>query len=346
MNTPGGIDAPNKARAVLARVFGDGENPLAWGLPIGRIAGVRVRVHLVFLLFVLGVLIFTLPGNRMGLVFALPMLVSLCVLVAAHEMGHVIVCRRLGGRADEVMLWPLGGLTDVHPPQTPSAVLRTALGGLFVNAALVPIFAAAVYFASGSFRSLIFNPLSIGTAVGEVQLRSGTTPWWLVAVWSMYAVNLILLGANLLIPMFPLDAGSLLQAMIWKSMGQMKALWISVHVGMIAAVGLGFVGAMMDDGKVLLAIGVFGGLVCVGKRRQLQFLKYAEMIPGYHTDPQPNTPLASVEPDQGLKGEEIDGILAKISSEGISSISKSDRLKLKRATEISRNSEDNGSVSE
>ncbi|MBL4590761.1 MAG: hypothetical protein JKY96_02255 [Phycisphaerales bacterium] len=350
MSTPSGIDGPSKARAILARVFGEGENPLAWGLPIGRVMGVRVRVHLVFILFVLGVLIFTLPGNQMGVVFVLPMLVALCVLVLAHELGHVIVCKRLGGTVDEIMLWPLGGLLETNPPHTPGAMIRTALGGVMVNAILVPVFGGLVFVLSGSLEALVFNPLSIASQIGEIQLRGGSSPWWFVGIWSFHVVNLLILGANLLLPMFPLDAGQILQGVLWKSRGSTRALWIAVHVGLAVAAGLAFVGVMMGDGKVLLALGVFGGLVCVGKRRQLQFLQYAEMIPGYQADLPVDVPVGGEESgedvDSTVDTTEVDRILAKISSQGIGAISKSERRMLKQATEISRKSEDGEQFSE
>src|SRR5947207_3103150 len=34
-------------------------------------------------------------------------------LVLLHEFGHVFACRSVGGTADRVLLWPLGGLAFV-----------------------------------------------------------------------------------------------------------------------------------------------------------------------------------------------------------------------------------------
>jgi stage IV sporulation protein FB len=341
-----GIGGHSKSRAILARIFGDGENPLAWGLPVGRLLGLPVRVHLVFVIYLLGVLIFTLPGHRTGVVFVLPMLVALCLLVLLHELGHAIVCKRLGGTVDEIMLWPLGGLVEGHPPHSYKPVLITALGGLLANAALVPVFAGLVYGLTGSVEALVFNPLSIASQIGEIQLRDGSTPWWLITLWAFHVVNFVVLAVNALIPMYPLDAGRILQAALWKTSGYSKSMWLAVHIGLGSAVVLASLGVMVGDGKILLALAVFGGLVCIGERRKLEFLKYAEMIPGYSTDVPDDSPIESVKSASETDSEEIDGILAKISSDGIGALSRSERRMLKQATEMSRKPKDDGSFSD
>lgn len=327
--------SPRK-RALLARIFGEGENPLSWGFPIARLGPTRVRVHLLFVLFLLALLIFTLPGHQMGVVFVLPMLIALCFVVCAHELGHLIICRRLGGHVDEIMLWPLGGLSDPVPPHSPRALILSAMGGIFVNLLLAPLFAILVVAFTGDPGSLLFNPLSIAQRIGEIQLRDGSTPWWIIAIWSFYAVNMIVLLANLL-PMFPLDGGRILQGIVWKSSGYSRSVWIAVHAGLVSAVVLVFVGAIAADGRTLLVLGIFGGLVCIAERRKLQFLKYAEMIPGFSSE---ITAEAEAQ-DERTKDdpEEIDRVLEKISSSGIGSLSRSERALLKRATENSRNSE-------
>ncbi|MCA9304090.1 MAG: site-2 protease family protein [Phycisphaerales bacterium] len=326
-------DRPS-GRAVLARIFGEGENPLSWGLPIGRLGATRVRVHLLFVVYLLAVLIFTLPGHQMGVVFVLPMLVSLCVVVCAHELGHWFVCRKQGGHTDELMLWPLGGLSEPTPPHAWEPVLKTALAGIIVQLLMFSVLGTLVFLLTGTLDSLVFNPLSIAQRIGEIKLRDGTTPWWLVAAWSFYAVNLMVMLANL-IPMFPLDGGRVLQSLLWKTQGYTRSVWVSVHAGLVCAVALVFVGATMADGKVLLALGIFGGLVCVSERRKLQFLKYADMIPGFSTDPPADPDVGDPEPDR-LDSEEIDRVLAKISAEGIGALSRAERALLKRATENSR----------
>ncbi|MEN6335110.1 MAG: hypothetical protein ABFE01_12675 [Phycisphaerales bacterium] len=47
---------------------------------------------------------------------------ALFAIVLLHEFGHSLACRQVGGRADHIILWPLGGIAYVQPPQRPGAM--------------------------------------------------------------------------------------------------------------------------------------------------------------------------------------------------------------------------------
>src|SRR5215813_11921219 len=71
--------------------------------------------------------------------------VALFVIVLLHEFGHALACRQVGGRAEQIVLWPLGGVAYVAPPQRPGATLWSIAAGPLVNAALlVPLFVFAI----------------------------------------------------------------------------------------------------------------------------------------------------------------------------------------------------------
>src|SRR5207244_5592755 len=56
--------------------------------------------------------------------------------VLLHEFGHCFAARSVNGDAQEVLLWPLGGLANVEVPHTPRANLIVAAGGPAVNLVL------------------------------------------------------------------------------------------------------------------------------------------------------------------------------------------------------------------
>ncbi|MCC5824095.1 MAG: hypothetical protein LAT64_12450 [Phycisphaerales bacterium] len=324
----------------LGRILGDGENPLRWGLPMGRVAGIRLRVHWLFVLYILSQVIFTLPRHQAGVVFVLPLMASLFVLVLLHEIGHCIACRRAGGEADEIVLWPLGGLAFCRAPHDWRAELRTTLGGPLVNLALLPVFAGALFAATGAWSAVLPNPFDLGGSILDLETAYGSMPWWLIALWSLHTANLVLLGFNLLVPMYPLDAGRVVQCLVWARAGHHRSLWVAAHVGLAVAAGLSVLGLVLMDGKMLLAIGLFGGVVCWMERRRLQFLAGAE--PGLDVPP---APVATAEPeeDDPVAGrEEVDRILDKIARTGMKSLSAREKRVLKRATERSRDSEGSG----
>lgn len=329
-----------KVKLVLARIFGDGENPLAWGFTVFKVAGIRVRLHVLFIAYMLSELIFTLPGHHPGFVFVWPRLVAMLTLVLAHEFAHCIVCRKLGGQVDQIMLWPLGGLASCRIPDHWRAEFMVALAGPMIHILLFPLLAALLYVFTGTFESLAFNPMTLG-AHSAVTFADGTTAWWLILVESFYALNLVLLIFNLFIPMFPLDSSRAVMALLWKRSTQSKAMWHTVNIGLGAATLLGLIGIIFDDGKMLLAIAIFGGIVCSIERRRLQFLQHGDMIPGLSGAGEEWKQVALVDEDDEeiVQQEELDRILTKISSSGIDSLSRKEKRMLKKATESSRKSQ-------
>jgi Zn-dependent protease len=117
-------------------------DPLTWSFPLGRLFGVNIRVHVFFLLVVIG-----LPMREAFLKDAVPGLwMVACVVmgllfasVLLHEFGHCFGARAVDGDATEVLLWPLGGLAATEVPHTPRAHLITAAAGPAVNLLLAVV---------------------------------------------------------------------------------------------------------------------------------------------------------------------------------------------------------------
>src|SRR5207244_131282 len=70
------------------------------------------------------------PGSGRDI---LVVFVLLFVSVLLHEFGHCYGARLMDGDANEVLLWPLGGLAAVDVPHTPKANFITAAAGPAVN---------------------------------------------------------------------------------------------------------------------------------------------------------------------------------------------------------------------
>src|ERR1700726_4051446 len=64
---------------------------------------------------------------------------ALFLIVMIHEFGHALACRQVGGRADQIVLWPLGGVAYVDPPPRPGATLWSIAAGPLVNVVLIPL---------------------------------------------------------------------------------------------------------------------------------------------------------------------------------------------------------------
>lgn len=133
-------------------------DPMTWSFPLGRMFGIRINVHVLLPLVLVGLILRATVGKDAfaTLPEALVMAGLLTLSVLLHEFGHCFAARSVDGDAAEVLLWPLGGLASCDVPHTPRANLLTALGGPAMNLALCVATGGALLF-SGLAPPL--NPL-------------------------------------------------------------------------------------------------------------------------------------------------------------------------------------------
>ena len=82
---------------------------------------------------------------------------ALFSIVLIHEFGHQLACRSVGGKTHDIVLWPLGGVAYVSPPQRPGAQLWSIAAGPLVNVVLIPVLSVL---ASGELASRLVRHLS------------------------------------------------------------------------------------------------------------------------------------------------------------------------------------------
>src|SRR2546429_1563382 len=107
-----------------------------------RFAGIDVYLH--FTWFLVAAIFMTDYMRRFqSPVWGVLEYVAIFVIVLIHEFGHALACRQVGGVANRIILWPLGGVAFVNPPRRPGAYLWSIAAGPLVNVALIPIIGAA-----------------------------------------------------------------------------------------------------------------------------------------------------------------------------------------------------------
>src|SRR5438045_4421255 len=126
------------------------------GFPIFRVAGFQVYLHFTWFL-VAWYEINSSKSRYQSPSWAAVEYIALFAIVLLHEFGHAFACRSTGGRADRIVLWPLGGLAFVDPPMRPGAVLWSIAAGPLVNVGLYPILHAAAAM-TGRHGLLAVNP--------------------------------------------------------------------------------------------------------------------------------------------------------------------------------------------
>src|ERR1035438_1916368 len=108
-----------------------------------RFAGIDLYLHWSWFL-VAAFEIENWQGRYSSVVWSLLEYLALFLIVLLHEFGHALACRQTGGTANRILLWPLGGVAYVNPPQRPGATLWSIAAGPLVNVALLPILYAAL----------------------------------------------------------------------------------------------------------------------------------------------------------------------------------------------------------
>ncbi|MBM3892764.1 MAG: peptidase M50, partial [Verrucomicrobia bacterium] len=143
---------------------------------------------------------------------------ALFAIVTLHEFGHSLACRQVGGRADRIVLWPLGGIAFVNPPPRPGATLWSVAAGPLVNVALL----------------VILSGILVLPAMLEWETVAPDGYALLRTVWF---INIGLLIFNLL-PIYPLDGGQILQSLLWFALGRGRSLMVTAVIGFIGVAGL------------------------------------------------------------------------------------------------------------
>src|SRR6202045_1503773 len=103
-----------------------------------RFSGIDVFLHW-FWFLVAAYEIQTRKGSYSSLTWNVLEYLALFLIVMIHEFGHALACRQVGGRADQIVLWPLGGVAYVNPPPRPGATLWSIAAGPLVNVAFLAI---------------------------------------------------------------------------------------------------------------------------------------------------------------------------------------------------------------
>ncbi len=249
------------------------DNPINWSFKAGQLFGIRIRVHVTLVLCAFVLLALELPKDRAGLSEPFWQLVLhtlgtyglLFLIVLLHELGHCAGARYVGGEADEVLLWPLGGLAYVNPPNHPAAHLITTVAGPTVNVVLCMICTAALVGWTGSLGAVPWNPLHPMLPVDRgLHVTAGQV--WLMR---LFGLSYVVLLVNLL-PIYPFDGGRIVQALLWPRKGYRASMEIATSTGMMGAIAVGVFGLFAQESWLLLMIAVFGYLTCFQMRLGLQ----------------------------------------------------------------------------
>jgi CBS domain-containing protein/Zn-dependent protease len=210
-------------------------------MPLGRWAGVEMRVHLFFPLLAL---VFMGIAGSAHWSRGLALFLFLVGAVITRETARLMTAAWLGLRLRAVLLLPFGGLFAYANPESQeranegSGQFIMALAGPLANWATALVLAAAVLGASGGMN-LLATPLLTARDL----LRS--------LVWMQ-----ALFGVLHLIPAYPLDFGRLMRGSFAREHGFAPASRAASGLGQAIAL-IALLGGMLAHSPWLILVGFF-----------------------------------------------------------------------------------------
>jgi Zn-dependent protease len=221
-----------------------------------RFAGIDVFLHWSWFL-VAAYEIQARKGSYSSVTWNVLEYLALFLIVLLHEFGHALACRQVGGVANQIVLWPFGGVAYVDPPPRPGATLWSIAAGPLVNVVLLPI---------------LYVLVATGGASGWAKTMPDLYGLLQAASW----INGRLLIFNIL-PIYPLDGGQILRSLLWFVLGRARSLMAVTTLGLVGIAGF-IVLALVSRSVWFGAIGVFLLMNCwSGLQHARALLRFAKL---------------------------------------------------------------------
>ena len=243
-----------------------------------RVFGIRLAVHFTFVLLVVYAAWsgwMENPQNRwMGLALDLLLILLLFTCIVLHELGHSLTARRYGIGVSRILLLPIGGMAEFDSiPRQPRRELLISLAGPAVNFGI-------------ALPLLLFLPWPKDWGGDSMELSASSLGDLLLRI------NLIMGGFNLL-PVFPMDGGRILRALLATRCSYLKAtFWAATVAKVLAVLGAVWFGAVAKHPNPI-AVGLFLFILVAGdleyravKRRERQTAQWEALIRNLYKPPE------------------------------------------------------------
>jgi len=268
------------------------QDPFSWAFPLGRFFGIPVKVNVLFPIVAAGLILraaFQKDVYAGSWIDAAMLMALLFVVILLHEFGHCFGARAVDGDAQEVMMWPLGGLAFVDVPHTPRANFIATAAGPAVNVIICIVSGLLFCWMTDFQYRLPLNPIPAAPPLGWTPYRindagaillyhwDGSTPpldaaatplAWVVTA-RLFWVSWVTFLLNVLVPGFPLDGGRMFQCAVWWRTDYRRGTLAAVYAGFIAALVFGIV-AILGNELLALCLALFIYVAC---RRQWMILE-------------------------------------------------------------------------
>jgi Zn-dependent protease/CBS domain-containing protein len=212
---------------------------MSWSVPILRVAGIQLRIHITFLLLIGWLAIgYYAEGGSAAAAGRVAFILLLFLCVVLHEFGHALAAKSFGINTPDITLLPIGGVARLERmPEDPKQELIIALAGPAVN----------VVIALGLLIAIDWHRAAESSVVEASALPA-----------KLLAINVMLLLFNLL-PAFPMDGGRVLRALLATRLTYARATQIAASIGQGCAFVFGFIGLLWNPFLLFIALFVYIG---------------------------------------------------------------------------------------
>jgi Zn-dependent protease len=184
----------------------------------------------------------------------------------------------MDGDADEILMWPLGGLAFVRSlPNTPLPHFIVAVGGPLVNLVLCLVMGLVLYLGFEHLPPL--NPFWDPFRHSGESIAVKTWTWnaepvleknlHVILLLRFFYINWILLLFNTVLIGFPFDGGRVLQAGLWPRFGYYQATKIAIYSGFVVMVLIGLFSIIYRE-PMMAFLAVFIFLACAVEYEMLE----------------------------------------------------------------------------
>jgi Zn-dependent protease len=193
---------------------------LRWSMNLFRIRGIQLAVHgSFFLLLAYYAWWGWTHAGAPGAAWSVAMVLAFFACVVLHELGHSFTAQRFGVNIRRILLMPIGGMAEFDSiPRRPRSELLITLAGPAVNFAIAALLAVFVRFPGGILQ---WDPAGLPLGMGELGRH-------------LLAANLVM-GCFNLIPVFPMDGGRILRALLVMRLPYLDATFWAMSVGKVLA---------------------------------------------------------------------------------------------------------------
>ena len=211
---------------------------LGWSINLFRVFGIRLAVHFSFLLLLAYVVWDGWMQDRwLGAAWSFAAILLLFTCIVLHELGHSLTARRYGIGVPRILLLPIGGMAEFDSiPRQPRRELLITLAGPAVNF---------------SIALLLLPFVPIPKIWGDAAIELNLHGLGQILLW----MNLVM-GCFNLLPVFPMDGGRILRALLATRWPYVKAtLWAAALGKVLAVVGAGLMAFVWHNplGAILFA---------------------------------------------------------------------------------------------